>query len=94
MRVRSRGGQARSAASAPTRARAIWHGQLARLIAPPRTSLSLRYMPVVSPSSWEAAERNDGLSNVKVATPVLPSRERVSETSGTHGSGTPTMNSI
>ena len=51
-------------------------------------------MPVVSPSASEAADRKVGLSKVKVATPVVPSRERVSDTSGTTGSGTPTMNSM
>lgn len=43
--------------------------------------------PVVSPRSWVAAARKLGLSNVNVATPVDPSRERVSDTSGTTGSG-------
>merc|ERR1712070_902252 len=57
-------------------------------------SSSFRYMPVVSPSSCELAARKLGLSKVKVATPVLPSTERVSLTSGTTGSGTPWMNSM
>ena len=57
-------------------------------------SASFRYIPVVSPSSVVPIARNDGLSNVNVATPVVPSRERVSFTSGTTGSGTPTMNSM
>lgn len=34
------------------------------------------------------------MSKVNVATPVLPSTERVSLTSGTTGSGTPWMNSM
>ena len=49
---------------------------------------------MVSPSSSEAAAKKLGLSKVKVATPVEPSRERVSFTSGTHGSGKPIMNSM
>ena len=49
---------------------------------------------MVSPSSALAAVRKEGLSKVKVATPVEPSRDRVSFTSGTHGSGTPMMNSM
>eukprot|EP00320_Phaeocystis_rex_P019903 CAMPEP_0119057076 /NCGR_PEP_ID=MMETSP1178-20130426/1606_1 /TAXON_ID=33656 /ORGANISM="unid sp, Strain CCMP2000" /LENGTH=157 /DNA_ID=CAMNT_0007037873 /DNA_START=251 /DNA_END=721 /DNA_ORIENTATION=+ len=57
-------------------------------------SESFRYMPVVSPSSALAAARKEGLSNVNVATPVEPSRDLVSFTSGTHGSGTPMMNSM
>ena len=39
---------------------------------------------MVSPSSALAAVRKEGLSKVKVATPVEPSRDRVSFTSGTH----------
>ena len=49
---------------------------------------------MVSPSSALAAVRKEGLSKVKVATPVEPSRDRVSFTSGTHGSGTPMINSM
>lgn len=50
-------------------------------------SESFRYMPVVSPSSALEAARKLGLSNVNVATPVVPSRDLVSFTSGTAGSG-------
>ena len=50
-------------------------------------SESLRYIPVVSPSSALEAARKLGLSKVKVATPVEPSRDLVSFTSGTAGSG-------
>lgn len=57
-------------------------------------SSSLRYMPVVSPRSADSERRKLGPSKVKVATPVVPSRERVSFTSGTTGSGTPTINSM
>lgn len=57
-------------------------------------SESFRYMPVVSPRASVAASRKLGASKVNVATPVDPSFERVSDTSGTHGSGMPMMNSM
>ena len=64
-------------------AQGSWHGRRQAALA-----------PVVSPSSALAAARKEGLSKVKVATPVEPSRDLVSLTSGMHGSGTPMMNSM
>ena len=66
-------------------AQSSWHG---------RSASEATLAPVVSPSSALAAARKDGLSKVKVATPVEPSRDLVSFTSGMHGSGTPMMNSM
>ena len=52
----------------------------------------MRNIPVMSP--WMLASKTLGLAKLNVAVPLLPSRARVSLTSGTHFSSTPRINSI
>ena len=67
----------------------VCFAQVVHLQAP--GSEAVQKIPVISPNSEEASKM-EGVSNMKVAVPFVPSLLRVILTSGTDGSLTPRMN--